>query len=278
MVGALSTLVVAAVATWVGYGLLLWTLQEAMMFPAPGGIGTDALDMAAREVGAEPIRIHASDGTALYGWYKPAGKSPGRRAMLYFHGNAETVAAPGPLMRMANHEGWDFGVIALRGYPGSEGSPGEEGFALDARALWDHVVGRGVPPERVVLYGRSLGGAVAARLATEVEPGALVLESTFTSMVDMARRQAPLYPVERLLRHPFDTRSRAADLRLPTVVLHGSADGVVPVEHGRALAGALPTAQYVEVPGGTHNDLMILRDAAAKRAWLELLARVDPEE
>ena len=104
-----------------------------------------------------------------------------------------------------------------------------------------------------------------------------MLESSFTSMVEMAKRQAPLYPIEALLRHPFDTRSRAPELDLPALVLHGTDDRIVPVRHGQRLASLLPRARYVEVPGGIHNELLVLRDAPAKRAWLELLAEVGKE-
>ncbi len=272
------TVAVGALAlAWVGYGFALWWLQEAMIFPAPGGIGAHTLDLAAAELGAEPLHLRAEDGTALYGWYKPATSGrPGRRAVLYFHGNGETVAAGVPLMQLANRHGWDFAVVAFRGYPGSEGAPSEAGVARDARALWDHVTGaRGIDAARVVLHGRSLGGAVAIRLASERRPGGLVVESSFTSMVDMARRQAPLYPVRLLLRHPFDSAARAPSIDVPVLVLHGSADRVVPVAMGRALARRFPDARYVEVPGGTHNELLVLASDAARRAWLALLDRVD---
>lgn len=262
---------------WIAYGALLWWFQEAMIFPAPGGPDRDTLDQAARELGAEPLALRAADGTALYGWYKAAGgPDGGRRAVLYFHGNAETVAGSGPLMRLANQRGWDFGVVAYRGYPGSEGAPSEAGIALDARALWDEAtVTRGLPADRIVLHGRSLGGAVAASLAEQVDAGGLVLESTFRSVVELAGEEAPLYPIDLLLRHRFDTWSRAPSLALPALVLVGSDDRVVTPDHGKALAERLPEAQVVEVQGGEHHDLLVLRDPAAKRAWLDLLERVD---
>ena len=277
---AVAGLLTLGVLGYVGYGVLLWRFQEMMIFPTPGGIGVDSLDMAAREIGADPIRLEASDGTGLYGWYKPAlSGSPGQRAVLYLHGNAETVAAPGPLMRLANQSGWDFAVIAFRGYPGSGGSPSEVGLRRDALALWAYVTEeRGIPADRVVVHGRSLGGAVAVQLAEQVHPGGLVVESTFRSMLEMARGQAPFYPVDRLLRHPFDTWSRAPSVEIPTLVLHGSADTIVPVDHGRTLAGRFGSAQYVEVPGGHHNELLVLRDPAAKRAWLDLLSTVGADE
>lgn len=273
----LAGLAGVAVLAWLAYGALLWRFQEWMIFPAPGGPDRDTLDQAARELGAEPLDLRAADGTSLYGWYKAAGgPEGGRRAVLYFHGNAETVAGSGPLMRLANQKGWDFGVVAFRGYPGSQGAPSEAGIALDARSLWDEVTARrGIPADRVVLHGRSLGGAVAARLADEVSPGGLVLESTFRSVVELAKQEAPLYPVDLLLRHRFDTWSRAPGMDVPALVLVGTADAVVPADHGRSLADRLPQAHLVEVPGGEHHDLLVLRDPAARTAWLELLARVD---
>ena len=274
MIAALASLLAAAALLWLGAGALLWTEQERLLFPAPGGIERDALDQAARELGVETLDLRAADGTSLYGWYRAAG---GTRAVLYFHGNAETVAGSGALMRRANQLGWDFGVVAYRGYPGSEGAPGEAGIALDARALFDHTVQRGIPAERVVLHGRSLGGAVAGALAAEVEPGGVVLESTFTRLADVAREAFPLWPVDGLLRHPFDTWSRLDRMPRHLLHVHGALDQVVPVHHGRSLA-ARTGAPYREVPGGRHDDSHVLSDPEARALWEQLLREVAPDD
>jgi pimeloyl-ACP methyl ester carboxylesterase len=251
----------------------LWRMQESLIFPAPGGIDVSALDQAASEVGAEPFRIHAADGTKLYGWHRsPPPNGAKHCGVLYFHGNAETVAASVALGRLVTREGCDFLVVAYRGYPGSAGKPSESGIALDARALWDHAtVDLGIPPERILLHGRSLGGGVAVGLASEVTPGALAIEASFTSLVDVAAARYPFLPVRRLLRHRFDSIGRAPGIAVPTLVVHGSADRTIPVSHGRALAKAFPNARYIEASGLDHDDALFLADAAADEAYVALL-------
>jgi len=257
---------------YVAYGLLLWSLQERMIYPAPGGIERDALEQAATEVGAESLRLTAADGTALYGWYRAA---EGKRALLYFHGNGESVADSMALMRAVNRQGWDFGIVAYRGYPGSEGTSSRSGIRQDARALWDHTVdARGIPASQVVVLGRSLGGAVALELMQEVTPAALVLESTFARMEDMARRSAPLYPVNLLLRHNYDSLAIAPTLTVPVLHAHSHDDQVIPFDQGRQLSRALPDAEFVEVRGLQHQHLLVLQDPAFNAAWKALLKRL----
>ncbi len=267
----MGVLLVGVIVAYLSAVGLIWWQQEAMIFPAPGGIGRGSLDQAADELGAEPIDLVASDGTKLYGWYRSGG---GQRAVLYFHGNAETVAGTGQLMRQANQAGWDFATVAYRGYPGSEGHPTEEGVVMDAQALFEHVQGRGIAADQIVLHGRSLGGGVAVSLSERVSPGGLVLESTYLSVLTLAERQVPWAPVEQLLRHPFRTDLRAPNVTLPTLVLHGSADPVIPVQHGRALSIIVKGADYVEVDGAGHQYQLTVIDRAARTAWLELLGKV----
>src|SRR5688572_6952919 len=114
---------------WLGAGLLLWWTQERMIFPAPGGIGRDALDQAAAELGATPLDLVASDGVRLYAWHREAGGDR-KRLVLYLHGNGEAVPMYAGLYRMLQRAGWDVLVLAYRGYPGSEGEPSEAGLTL----------------------------------------------------------------------------------------------------------------------------------------------------
>lgn len=267
----LRGLVLVVAGTYVGMGAVLYFLQDALIFPAPGGIEGTQLDDAARELGATPVRVEAEDGVELYGWHRPAG---GARAIVFFHGNGETVAGNLPLLRLATQEGWDYVAFAYRGYPGSQGVPSEEGLATDARAVWDYVVdGASIPPGRVVLHGRSLGGGVATRLAEERNPAALVLESTFTSVLDVVREKYPMYPAKLLLKHPFDTRSRAARVGVPVLVLHGATDPLVPVAHGRELPTLFADAQYVEAPDRGHNTSLIGTVPAVRDAYVAFLKR-----
>jgi len=252
-------------------GLLLYLLQDGALFPAPK-LPRAALDAVAKQVGATPLTLTASDGVHLYAWHRAAGDAR-RGVVLFFPGNAEAVMDRQDLHQLVLHHGWDIVVLAYRGYPGSEGHPSERGLGLDARAAWDWVTGTlAVPPDRVVLHGKSLGGGVAALLAEAVRPRALVLESTFTSVADVAARQFPIYPVRLLVRHPFDTRARARYIGVPVLVMHGDADTVIPVRHGRALSTAFPDVRYVEVAGMGHQETLPVVDPRAREAYLALLS------
>ena len=272
LVGALAAGAAGLVGlAWGTACVVLWWLQEALIFPAPGGIDRSALDQTAAEVGAEPFALTADDGVPLYAWRRarpPTRSTP--CAVLYLHGNGETVAGSARLGQAVSRAGCDFSVVAWRGYPGSGGRPSEDGLRRDARALWDHVTGTaGIPAERVVVHGRSLGGGVAVQLAAAVQPGAVVLESTFRSVRAIAAASYPWLPVNALLRHPFDSEAVAPRIERPTLVLHGTADHTIPVAHGRTLADVLPRARYREIPDVDHDQSLAL--GAARDDYLGLV-------
>lgn len=271
--GALAALGMVAYA---GPGLAMWGFQELLIFPAPT-LDPAMLDRIAEQVGARVLRPVAEDGTQLYGWHRAA---TGDRAVLFFHGNAETVADRIPLHDALVDAGWDVVVVAYRGYPGSEGVPSEAGLRLDARAAWAVVTQElGIPPDRVVIHGKSLGGGVSAMLTEELQlagtgPAALVMESTFLSIAEVARARFPVYPVDQLLKHPFDSESRAANIRCPVLVIHADRDQTIAVHHGRGLAKAFADARYVEVPGLGHGETLPLVDPASRKAYFGLLSQV----
>jgi fermentation-respiration switch protein FrsA (DUF1100 family) len=269
----LAFLLTFVIAGYLGYGLLLYVLQDRMVFPAPG-IDRGTLEIAAAEVGARGVDLVASDGVRLYGWHRTKGHD---RVILYFHGNGETVAGNVGLQRLLLNAGWDVFALAYRGYPGSEGAPSERGVVRDALAAWDWAVASGYEPDRVVLHGRSLGGAVAAHLAEQRNPAALVLESTFVSVKAMAKRQAPLYPVDWLLRHPFDTIERLPRIGVPTLVMHSRDDEVVPVHlGGRELHLRLAEGVYHETGGYGHDDCLPVVDPALRQVYLAFLDKRVP--
>jgi fermentation-respiration switch protein FrsA (DUF1100 family) len=263
------------VVAWVGATALLWSVQDSIVFPVPGGIGRDALDAAAAEVGARPMDLVASDGVRSYAWLRTVGAN---RLVVYFPGNAETVADNLGLQRLLLAAGWDVLVVAGRGYPGSEGRPSEAGFALDARAAWAWATGPGgFLPARIVLHGRSLGGGVAAELAEAENPSGLVLESTFASLVDLAAARYPMFPVRPLLRHRFETDERAARLGVPTLILHSTADRTVPIGYSAVrLQPILAEGEVHVVDGIPHADCLPVVDAGIRDAWLAFLDRVTP--
>jgi fermentation-respiration switch protein FrsA (DUF1100 family) len=260
---------------WVAATAALWAMQDSIVFPVPGGIGRDALDAAAAEVGARPLDLVATDGVRSYAWHRTVRAD---RLVLYFPGNAETVADNVALQRMLLAVGFDVLAVAGRGYPGSEGRPSEVGFALDALAAWRWATGPGgYRPERVVLHGRSLGGAVAARLAEVENPSALVLEATFASLVDLAKARYPIFPVRPLLRHRFETDVRAPHLGVPTFVVHSRADQTIPIRFSAVrLAPLLAEGEIHEVDGWAHGDCLPVVDPTIRSAYLAFLERAVP--
>lgn len=252
-----KALAATLVLVLLGSVLMGWfaRFQRSVIFPGPEGVTQSLLHRFAREIGATELQIPTADGETLYGWHRTARGNGPRRVVLYFHGNASSVLAQLDLQDRLNREGWDFVGIHYRGYPGSTGEPSEAGTRIDAKAAWDWITEQlGVPASRIVIHGRSLGGGVAAQLASTVQPGALVLESTFTSVADLAQQQFMGFPVGRFLEHPFLTRELVGSIRGPVLVAHGGADSLINVEHGRKLAKMFAADLYIEALGLDHND------------------------
>ncbi len=236
-----------------------------MVFPGPAGVSPQLLHRIADQVGAHEIRIATEDGETLYGWHRDAVRTGPRRVVLYFHGNASSVLGQIDLQNLLLSEGFDFVGIHYRGYPGSTGMPSEAGLHRDAMAAWTWVTDElGAKPSRVAIHGRSLGGGVAAPLAAKVNPGALVLESTFTSAVDLAKEHYRFLPMGRLLEHRFMTRDLAGELSCPLLVAHGGADSIIDVHHGRQLARLFHADDYIEVPRTDHNDILFAGPVASR--------------
>jgi alpha-beta hydrolase superfamily lysophospholipase len=261
--------------TWVAWVALLYWMQDAMVYPAPG-VPDAQLDQAASEQGMETFHIQAEDGVRLYGWFRRA--QPHRnRLVIYFHGNGETVASNRPLQQLLYQSGWSFLTVAYRGYPGSEGSPSQEGLLRDARAAWRHAGELGYAPDRVVLHGRSLGGGVAIALAAETNPRAMVLESTFHSMLELAEDRVPLAPVSWLFRSPFESWRLAPKVGVPVLQMHSHDDQLIPVDHARRLSERFAEVRYEEVGGYGHNDVLPATNARLEQAYLDFLDQIVPE-
>jgi fermentation-respiration switch protein FrsA (DUF1100 family) len=267
-VGSIAVLIAGAMG-------LFSRFQRQMIFPGPQGVTVSRLGDVAARIGATELRIPTEDGQTLYGWHRAAIRSGPRRVVIYFHGNASSLLAEIDLQDLLLSEGWDFVGIHYRGYPGSTGVPSETGLHRDALAAWRYVVEElGADPRRVALHGRSLGGGVAVQLAASVKPGALVLESTFTSVVALAKEHFPWLPASWVLEHRFVTRDFVGRLSCPLLVAHGSADSIIGVHHGKELARIFRAEEYIEVPGIDHNDMLLAGAAAAR--YLRFLERAIP--
>jgi len=202
----------------------------------------------------EDVEFRSADGTRLHGWYVPP-ETP-RAAILFSHGNAGNLSHRAGTARIL-HElvGATVLMYDYRGYGRSEGRPGEQGILEDGRAARAWLAERaGIDPRQVVLMGRSLGGAVAVDLAQD-GARALVLESTFTSVPDMAAVHYPWLPFRQFLRNRFDSAAKIKSFRGPLLQSHGDADRIVPFEIGRRLYDlANDPKRFLVIEGGDHND------------------------
>ncbi|MFT4571067.1 MAG: fermentation-respiration switch protein FrsA (DUF1100 family) [Hyphomicrobiaceae bacterium] len=216
----------------------------------------------------ENLTIKTGDGVALHGWWIPAGSERG--AVIFLHGNAGNISHRIESYSILRDLGLSVLAIDYRGYGRSEGRPSENGTYEDARAAW-HWLSRnkGFDKSRIVIVGRSLGGGVASDLAVRVEPAALVLESTFTSIRDMAARVFPLPGVARFATIGYDNFARVQAIRAPKLFIHSPTDQVVPFEQGRRLFEvALGPKEFLEI-SGTHADGFV----TSGRVYIDGLAR-----
>ncbi|MBF6174356.1 alpha/beta hydrolase [Nocardia blacklockiae] len=205
----------------------------------------------------EDLYFTAADGVRLNGWFVRAARPIGH--ILFAHGNAGNIGDRSPVLALLAAAGFDVLVFDYRGYGRSAGRPSERGVYLDARAARAALLERtGVDRDRVLYLGKSLGGAVMIELATEFPPAGLILMSTFTGLRDAARAVYPLLP-KPVVPNAFPSLRRIRSLRVPTLVMHGDNDDLLPVRMGRALYEAAAQPKSLKIyPGAGHNDLIMI--------------------
>lgn len=227
--------------------------QRDMLFKTAGG-GPLAAMASPVVPGSETVTITTSDGERIAGWYVPP--RPGRPVTLFLHGQGGRLAVQTNRWRRLGEAGLGVLAISYRGYPGSTGSPTEEGLHLDARAAYEWLRHRHAAND-IVVHGHSLGSGVAVRLAAEVPVAAVVLEAPFTAAVDVAAERMPWLPVRLLMLDQFRSRDRIGSINAPVLIAHGDKDGVIPIAHGeRLFALAREPKVFVRMPGSDHNTLV----------------------
>jgi fermentation-respiration switch protein FrsA (DUF1100 family) len=201
----------------------------------------------------ESVHFEAEDGVKLHGWFIPADDAKG--VVLFCHGNAGNISHRLDSIKIFHRLGLDVFIFDYRGYGQSEGSPTEEGTYQDAEAAWRYLTEtRQVEPSQVIIFGRSLGGAVAAWLAQSHQPGALILESTFTSLPEAAASHYPYLPLRFLLRFQYPTAEYLARIDCPVLIVHSRNDEIMPFSHGQRLFEmAGEPKEWLEI-SGTHNE------------------------
>ena len=251
--------------------------------------------LAAERVNA--ISLTTDDGLTLNGWHflADAGQAdrrasdstperPRKPVALFFSGNgghrAYRVAEAGLL----TGAGADVFLFDYRGYGDNPGEPSEESLAADARAAWRYATNeQQVDPRSIFLYGESLGGAVATRLAAEfcaagAPPAGLILRSTFSTLADVARHHYPVLPIQMLMVERYASTERIAQVTCPILMLHGQQDTIVPYLLGRKLFAAAPATasdgtpkRFVDLPHADHNDIIETEGALAQTAITKVI-------
>jgi pimeloyl-ACP methyl ester carboxylesterase len=261
----LRGLVVVGVVLAVLTGLL-WGLQRRLVYlPDDGPVPAAAAVLP----GARDVVLETSDGLRLGAWFVP-GPDAGAPAVLVANGNGGHRGLRAPLAAALARRGLAVLLFDYRGYGGNPGSPSEEGLARDVRAARASLLEEaGVPPDRLVYLGESLGAAVVTELATEHPPAGLVLRSPFVDLAAVGAEHYPFLPVRALLRDRYPVAERVAGIRVPTTVVLGDADSIVPPAQSRAA----DLHRLVEVPGADHNDRVLLDGDALVDAVVELAGR-----
>ena len=240
---ALAVIYAAVVALAVAFQSRLVYFPESAIAATPTDIGLDY----------ERVSLTTSDGVALDAWFVPAEEDG--PVVLFCHGNAGNISHRLDTIRIFNEIGFGVLIFDYRGYGRSEGSPCEEGTYRDAEAAWEYLTAeRSVPPNRIILFGRSLGGPVAAYLATRHDPAALIVESAFTSIPDIGAAAYPFLPVRLISRYDYPTETYVSQAGCPVLVIHSPSDEMIPFQHGRAIYDASPEPKRFLTISGSHNE------------------------
>jgi uncharacterized protein len=224
----------------------------------------------------QDVWLTTADNVRLHGWWLPTPPStinpqPSPPTVLFFHGNAGNISHRFEKLQILRDLGVNTLIIDYRGYGCSAGIPNEAGTYADAEAALGHL---GTNALGVVLYGESLGAAIAVELATRVPVGGVILEEPFTSVGDMAQKMFPFLPVRWLVRNKYDTLRKIDRINAPLLIFHSPTDEIIPYRHGQRLfAAARDPKRFVDLRGG-HNDAFLASGDTYRAALRAFLSRL----
>jgi pimeloyl-ACP methyl ester carboxylesterase len=244
----------------------LWFGQTRLVFSPEKEITTTPAKFNAKYEDVL-IPVKKDDGTSenIHGWWLPNAKQEAksdvgdRKVILYLHGKGQNISANAKHANRLMRMGFSVLIIDYRGYGRSEGGfPTESSVYTDAQTAWDYLIQKGFKPSQILIYGHSLGGAIAINLAIK-HPDALgmIVDASFTSMSDMANLDPKyhIFPIDLLIHQRFDSLSKVRSLAIPVLYIHGTADELIPTAMAQRLYEATPTKkQLVLIPNGGHNN------------------------
>jgi fermentation-respiration switch protein FrsA (DUF1100 family) len=252
-------------------GALYWFQERLVFLPAKN------LDADPSRIGLsfETIWLQTDDGVQIHGWWLPG--LPNRPAVLFLHGNAGNISHRLSTLQRLHALGMSTLIIDYRGYGQSDGSPSESGTYLDAKAAWKYLTeDLDIPADRIIVFGRSLGGGVALGLIEQHQPGGLWLESTFTNIEDLGRIHYPWLTSSWLLRIHYPNIDRIAQIDIPTMIAHSRNDEVVPYRQGQRLfERAAASSKWLLPLTGGHNEDPWYSGGVYNQCWAAFIARVE---
>ena len=263
-------LLLVGVLVYAGFGLMLFFMQSRMLYQPRPDYAVTPQDIG---LSYTPLTLESADGEKIAAWYTPA--EDAKWTVLYCHGNAGNISHRLHTLLLINELGANCLIVDYRGYGQSTGKPTEQGTLIDIKTGWNWLTNeQGVPADRIILFGRSLGGSIAAITAVEVKPAAVILESAFTSFVDAGRHYYPWLPVRLFARYDYNTIEAVKKADYPVFITHSPDDEVVPYKFGQQLFEAAPQPKLFQELQGTHNEgfydnPQLYRDIW--KAWLDAL-------
>jgi fermentation-respiration switch protein FrsA (DUF1100 family) len=276
MGSVLLTIIVMVAVGYIGLALVLYFMQPKFVY---GPIRELPYTPAELGLPFEEVFFRTGDRLQLHGWFVPVPNAD--FTVLYCHGNGGNMMYFLDTVNFLNGLGLNCFIFDYRGYGSSEGRPTENGTYLDVRAAYRWLTKKkGIVPQRIIIFGWSLGGSIAAYLASRVKPRGLIIDSTFTSYADIGKKFYPYMPVRWFARFNYPTIEYVRKVSCPVLVIHSRDDEIVPFEFGLSLyEAANEPKQFVELFGG-HNDTFMVSSDEYKKGWmnwLEFLKQAEQE-
>lgn len=210
------------------------------------------------EIDFEEVFFYTSDNIKLNAWYIPS-RTKTCKTLLFCHGNSGNISHRLESIKIFHNLGLNVFIFDYRGYGKSEGYPTENGTYKDGEAAWHYLIKKkNCTPENIIIFGRSLGGAIAVELATKFNPGKVIVESSFTSITDMAKKLIPLFSISFLIKNKYLSYKKINNIKCSALIIHSKDDSLVPFEHGIKLFKKIKSQkQFLEIIG-SHNEGFLL--------------------
>lgn len=233
---------------------LLYVFQRSMIYFPSKDVPNISIFS---DEGIQEFSVETEDGLTLTAWLKKP--EDGKETLVFFHGNASNHVGTAYMALPYLQRGYGLLSVGYRGYSGNTGKPSEEGFYADARAHIKALIDAGIAENDIVLYGQSIGTGVAVQMATEFpNVKALVLESPYTSLPDVAAKTYFFVPVRLLMKDRFDSLSKIQNIKMPLLVMQGSADNIISPQFGKRLFDAANDPKEIKIlEGYGHNNLPV---------------------